>query len=61
MDAFRASSGNNEYTHNWYSLKNVLSIDFKDDICHSIIIYYVGYLWEILDSKWQTFHNSFFN
>ena len=46
---------------NWYSLKNVLSIDFKDDICHSIKIYYVVYLWEILDSKWQTFHNSFFN
>ena len=60
MDAFRASSGNNEYTRLLF-IKKFITIKFKDDICHIIIIWYVEYLWEILDSKWQTFHNSFFN
>ena len=37
MDAFRASSGNNEYTR-LVSNKKCITIQFKDDICHSIYI-----------------------
>jgi hypothetical protein len=43
MDAFRASSGNNEYTRLLF-IKKFITMKFKGDICHSIIIWYVEYL-----------------
>ena len=46
MDAFRASSGNNEYTRLVFN-KKCITIQLKDDICHSITIIY----WEFLTAE----------